>query len=137
MAVRPPYKAEEPQWFDVEAWGAQAEVIANYVRKGTGLAVKGELVFDHWVDKNTGAPRSKAFIRVKLLELLGSPRERQESGAATSEFPTPDLVTIANEVSLMVLAARAAVKEARGEETGLPKPDPSKPANPKTGATSG
>jgi single-strand DNA-binding protein len=96
MAVRPPYKAEEPQWFDVEAWGAQAEVIANYVRKGTGLAVKGELVFDHWVDKNTGAPRSKAFIRVKLLELLGSPRERQESGAATSEIPTPDLATIAN-----------------------------------------
>jgi len=47
------------------------------------------------------------------------------------------LVTIANEVSLMVLAARAAVKEARGEGAGLPPPDTSKPANPKTGATSG
>ena len=47
------------------------------------------------------------------------------------------LVTIANDVGLMVMAARAAVKEARGEGPGLPQPDTSKPANPKTGATSG
>lgn len=47
------------------------------------------------------------------------------------------LVTIANEVSLMVLAARAAVKEARGEGAGLPPPDTSKSTNPKTGAASG
>jgi 4-hydroxy-2-oxoheptanedioate aldolase len=47
------------------------------------------------------------------------------------------LVTIANEVSLMVLAARVAVKEARGEGAGLPPPDTSKPTNPKTGAASG
>ena len=45
------------------------------------------------------------------------------------------LVTIANDVGLMVLAARAAVKEARGEGAGLPRPDTSKAANPKTGAT--
>jgi hypothetical protein len=47
------------------------------------------------------------------------------------------LVTIANDVGLMVLAARAAVKEARGEGAGMPPLDASKPANPKTGATSG
>ena len=47
------------------------------------------------------------------------------------------LVTIANDVSLMVIAARAAAKEARGEGAGLPPPDTSKPANPKTGAASG
>ena len=49
------------------------------------------------------------------------------------------LVTIANEVSLMVHAARVAVKEARGEGdgAGLPPPDTSKPTNPKTGAASG
>ena len=47
------------------------------------------------------------------------------------------LVTIANEVSLMVQAARIAVKEARGEGAGLPPPDTSKATNPRTGATSG
>jgi 4-hydroxy-2-oxoheptanedioate aldolase len=47
------------------------------------------------------------------------------------------LVTIANEVSLMVMAARAAVKEARGEGGGLPKPDTTRATNPRTGASSG
>ena len=47
------------------------------------------------------------------------------------------LVTIANEVSLMVMAARAAVKEARGEGGGLPKPDATRATNPRTGASSG
>jgi 4-hydroxy-2-oxoheptanedioate aldolase len=45
------------------------------------------------------------------------------------------LVTIANDVGLMVQASRAAVKEARGEGPGLPPPDTSARANPKTGAT--
>ena len=47
------------------------------------------------------------------------------------------LVTIANEVSLMVVAARAAVKEARGDGPSLPLPDPREPTNPKTGTTTG
>jgi single-strand DNA-binding protein len=33
IAIRPPYKSEQVLWFDLVAWGKQAEVIGNYVRK--------------------------------------------------------------------------------------------------------
>ncbi|MFQ4141730.1 single-stranded DNA-binding protein [Fischerella thermalis CCMEE 5273] len=79
VAVRPPYKSETPLWFDLTAWGATAEVIANYVKKGTQIAVLGEFSFDRWTDKNSGTMRSKPVVTVQKIELLSSPRSEDKS----------------------------------------------------------
>lgn len=75
--------ADQPDWFNLEIWGRNAEVAANYVRKGSLIGVTGALKLEQWQDKATGAARSKPVIRVDKLDLLGSKRDNETSGADT------------------------------------------------------
>jgi single-strand DNA-binding protein len=75
---------DQPDWFNLELWGKQAEVAANYVRKGSLIGVSGSLKFDTWNDRNTGAARSSPVIRVERLELLGSKRDNEADTGGNS-----------------------------------------------------
>ncbi len=75
---------DQPDWFTLELWDKQAEVAANYVRKGSLIGVKGALRFDYWADRNTGVARSAPLIRVERLDLLGSKRDSEAPMAAAS-----------------------------------------------------
>lgn len=77
LAVKPPYRSENPLWFDLEMWGNIAEVAASYVKKGSTIGIVGELVIDKWNDKNTDQERSKPLIRVSNLELISSARNSE------------------------------------------------------------
>ncbi|OUC13741.1 MAG: single-stranded DNA-binding protein [Alkalinema sp. CACIAM 70d] len=68
---------DQPDWFNLELWGRQAEVAEQYVRKGSLVGIKGSLKFDTWVDRNTGVNRSSPVILVDRLELLGSRRDNE------------------------------------------------------------
>jgi len=72
--------SDQPDWFNLELWGRDAEIAANYIRKGSLIGVSGALKFDHWQDRATGVPRSRPVVRVDRLDLLGSRRDN-EAGA--------------------------------------------------------
>ncbi|MBW4523662.1 MAG: single-stranded DNA-binding protein [Phormidium tanganyikae FI6-MK23] len=76
--------SDQPDWFNLELWGKQADVAANYVRKGSLIGVKGSLKFDSWTDKNSGAARSSPVIVVDRLQLLGSKRDNEGGGGGES-----------------------------------------------------
>ena len=80
LAVNRRSRDEEPDWFNLEIWGKQAQVAADYVRKGSQLGVIGSFKLDRWTDRSTGEERSKPVIRVDRLELLGSRRDTEASG---------------------------------------------------------
>ena len=84
MAVNRRNRDEEPDWFNLEIWGKQAQVAADYVKKGSLLGIIGSFKLDTWQDRNTGEERQKPVIRVDRLELLGSKRD-----AENSSFNTP------------------------------------------------
>ncbi len=86
LAVNRPTKNRETDWFDLEIWGKTAEIAANYVRKGSQIAVQGSLKMDTWTDKNTGTNRTKPVIRVDKLDLLGSRRDNDSSSFDTMEM---------------------------------------------------
>lgn len=77
---RPTRNSDQPDWFNLELWGKQADVAANYVRKGSLIGVKGSLKLDTWTDKNTGANRSSPVILVDRIQLLGSKRDSEGGG---------------------------------------------------------
>ena len=83
LAVNRRSRDDEPDWFNLEIWGKQAQVAADYVRKGALIGIIGSLKFDRWTDKVSGEQRSKPVIRVDRLELLGSKRDA-ESGSGGS-----------------------------------------------------
>lgn len=66
---------ELTDWFNVELWDKQAEIAAQYVKKGSQIAVDGRLSIDKWSGKD-GVERERAVIRANNLRLLGSKRDQ-------------------------------------------------------------
>ena len=75
LAVNRRSRNEEPDWFNLEIWGKQAQVAADYVKKGSLLGISGSFKLDQWRDKTTGENKSKPVIRVDRLDLLGSKQD--------------------------------------------------------------
>lgn len=74
---RPTRNNDEPDWFRLEIWGRTAQVAADYVRKGSLIGISGNLKFESWQDRNTGAQRSSPVVRVNRMDLLGSRRDTE------------------------------------------------------------
>jgi single-strand DNA-binding protein len=70
----------EPLWLPLTIWGKTAQVAADYVRKGSQIAVSGQLENESWTDKATGEKRNKMVLNVKELTLLGSKRDAERGG---------------------------------------------------------
>ena len=81
LAVNRRSRDDEPDWFNLEIWGKQAQVAADYVRKGSLLGIIGSFKLDRWTDRATGEERTKPVIRVDRLELLGSRRDSEGAAA--------------------------------------------------------
>ena len=94
MAVSRRNRNDEPDWFNLEIWGKQAQVAADYVKKGSLIGITGSFKLDSWKDRNTGEDRSKPVVRVDRLELLGSKRDFENSNSANNnsfnQQPTND-----------------------------------------------
>jgi single-strand DNA-binding protein len=76
----------ETDWFNGEIWGKQAEVVENYVGKGSQCAIVGQLKLEQWNDKTTGALRTAFRVTGDRLTLLGGKRtqETESQGTGTS-----------------------------------------------------
>src|SRR5438093_5825379 len=76
---------EEVTFVDIDAFGRQAEVIAQYVKKGRPLLVEGRLKLDQWEDKNTHQKQSKLRVVLESFSFIDS--NRGDSAGAPSEAP--------------------------------------------------
>jgi len=65
-------KQEETTFVDVDAFGRQAEVIGQYLKKGRPVMIEGRLKLDQWDDKQTGAKRSKLGVVLEGFQFLDS-----------------------------------------------------------------
>ncbi len=79
LAVNRPSKDKKTDWFDIKLWGRQAEIAAEYVRKGSLVGIDGNLDFESWTD-NAGELQIKPSILGNNLRLLGS-RNSEDSSA--------------------------------------------------------
>lgn len=89
LAVNRPYKKNDhfiTDFFDVEVWGAQSDFVANYIKKGTKVAVKGSLEFDTY--EKDGASRKSAKVNVGIgdrVEILEKKSDAGETSASPAE----------------------------------------------------
>ncbi len=72
---------EEVTFVDVDAFGRQAEVICQYVKKGRPLLVEGRLKLNQWEDKNTHQKQSKLTVHLESFSFLDSGGRGGEGGA--------------------------------------------------------
>jgi single-strand DNA-binding protein len=73
---------DEAHFFDAVVIGRRGEAIAQYLVKGTQIAVQGELRQDRW--EQDGQRRSRVEIFVRDIQLLGGGRSGQDSGGPGS-----------------------------------------------------
>ncbi len=61
---------EEVTYVDVDAFGRQAEVVAQYLKKGRPLLVEGRLRLDQWEDKQSGQRRSQMRVVLESFSFM-------------------------------------------------------------------
>lgn len=104
---------EYPNFIDCTMFGRRAEGIAQYLSKGTKLAIEGRLHYSTWEDRNTGQKRSKVDVTVDEIEFL-SPRNSgggyggSSQGGGHSVAPAPQSTSAPAAASTPAPAAPAA-----------------------------
>ena len=78
MAINRTWKNEagetqtETTFVDIDAFGRQAEVIGQYMKKGRPFLVEGRLKLDQWEDKNTHQKQSKLKVVLEGFSFIDS-----------------------------------------------------------------
>jgi single-strand DNA-binding protein len=77
---------EEVTFVDVDAFGRQAEVIGQYMKKGRPFLVEGRLKLDQWEDKVTHQKQSKLKVVLESFSFIDS---RGPEGSPPAEAARP------------------------------------------------
>lgn len=79
-------KQEATEWHRVNFFGKPAEIINQYVRKGSQLYVEGKIKSKKYTDKQ-GVERSAFEIQCDLFKLIGSkPDDAPKQAKQTAQF---------------------------------------------------
>ncbi len=70
---------ESACFVDVAAWGRQAEIVNEYLTKGSPIFIEGALKFDSW-ETEDGSRRSKLSVTALRIQLIGGRRDSDETG---------------------------------------------------------
>lgn len=76
---------EEVTFIDIDAFGRQAEVIGQYLKKGRPILVEGRLKQDTWEDKTTHQKKSKLTVVLEAFQFLDSGRGDGGGGGGSGE----------------------------------------------------
>ena len=82
-------KQEETTFVDVDAFGRQAEVIGQYLKKGRPVMIEGRLKLDQWDDKQTGQKRSKLGVTLEGFQFIDSRGEGGGGGEYSGGSSAP------------------------------------------------
>lgn len=73
---------ERTEWHNIIAWQRLAEIVGEYVKKGSKIYIEGRLQTSSWDDKQSGEKKYKTEIVASDLVLLGGDSERGERSAS-------------------------------------------------------
>jgi single-strand DNA-binding protein len=84
---------ERTEWHNIVAWQRLAEIVGEYVKKGSKIYIEGRLQTSSWEDKQSGEKKYRTEIVASDLVLLsgrgesgGEHEGRSSRGAAASSF---------------------------------------------------
>lgn len=74
-------KVQAVDYFNIVTWNRQAELCAEYVRKGTPIALEGRLQSRSW-ETEDGQKRSVVEVVAERVQFLGKPAAKGDAGGA-------------------------------------------------------
>jgi single-strand DNA-binding protein len=75
--------ADKTEWHNLVAFNRTAEIVRDYVKKGTQLYIEGKIQTRSWDDKESGQKKYRTEILVNELTLLGGGPGRSEGGSSS------------------------------------------------------
>jgi len=90
LATNERYKDKEGQWQDrtewhnLVAWQRTAEIVGEYLKKGSSIYIEGTLRTNSWDDKETGQKKYRTEVVVNELVMLGG--RGGQGGGSGEEF---------------------------------------------------
>ena len=94
--------ADSTEWHNLVAFQRTAEIVRDYVKKGTQLFIEGKIQTRSWDDKESGQKKYRTEILVNELSLLGKPgggeggggggysRSSSSNSGASAQAAAPD-----------------------------------------------
>ena len=77
-------KVEKTEWHNIAAFARTAEIVRDYVAKGSLLYLEGKLETSSWDDKESGKKMYKTQVVIRHINFL-SPRPAGESHGAAAD----------------------------------------------------
>jgi single-strand DNA-binding protein len=78
---------DKTEWHNLVAFGRTAEIVRDYVKKGTQLFIEGKIQTRSWDDKESGQKKYRTEILVNEMSLLGG-RGNAEGGGGNERSST-------------------------------------------------
>ncbi|MDC1139120.1 MAG: single-stranded DNA-binding protein [Gammaproteobacteria bacterium TMED222] len=88
---------QKTEWHRVVFFRRMAEVVGQYLKKGSSVYIEGQLQTNSYEDKNTGEKKYSTQIVARDMQMLGS-RNSSETQSNTSEEATMDQTPMDDEI---------------------------------------
>ena len=80
---------DKTEWHNLVCFQRTAEIVRDYVKKGTQLYIEGKIQTRSWDDKESGQKKYRTEILVNELTLLGKPTGNSEGGSYSKSNTAP------------------------------------------------
>lgn len=81
--------SDRTEWHNLVAFQRTAEIVRDYVKKGSKLYIEGKIQTRSWDDKTTGEKKYRTEIIVNDISLLSGRGEGEGSGSYTRSGSSP------------------------------------------------
>ena len=71
---------DKTEWHNLVAFGRTAEIVRDYVKRGSQLYVEGKISTSSWDDKESGQKKYRTEILINEMNLLGGRGEGASAG---------------------------------------------------------
>ena len=106
---------EDSTFVDCEAWGRTAELVGQYLAKGSAAYVEGRLKLDNWQDKD-GKNRSRLKVVVENVQFVGPPKTKGATSTTDTDEPVMSGAAGATGAAGAPAAPRIAGRSAAGHD---------------------
>ena len=76
--------ADKTEWHNLVAFQRTAEIVRDYVKKGTQVFIEGKIQTRSWDEKESGQKKYRTEILINELSLLGGGAGRSEGASSSS-----------------------------------------------------
>ena len=93
----PGEEQQKTEWHRVVFFRRMAEVVGQYLKKGSSVYIEGQLQTNSYEDKNTGEKKFSTQIVARDMQMLGS-RNNSETQSNSSEEASMDQTPMDDEI---------------------------------------